>query len=927
MKRIIRMVLIVLTIILILNCVFPKSSYCLDGGALLNPIMKLFTVIADGTIDILQSSILGQEGSSFWEVDRVGNVISIILGILAGALVLVGSVALAIFFAVPTGGASVGVLIAVGTKAAIMAIGKVVITYFVVSTIASNMLPDTFTLPFIAISPEEILQNRIEIFDVNYFNIPQNVSDTGNSRILLKKTIAKWYYSLRNIAVVCLMIVLVYIGIKILVSSVADEKAKYKRMLGDWFVSMCLLFVVHYIMIFSMNIVDDVNEMIGNTLNKNGVEYIDIVDDKVYDFVEKNLDQMQNEENNNLDGIENTETANIGENSVEYSTLYINSEGKKTVRFPVDNFLAQARIKLQILDENGNQKYTQIGYMIVYVMLTIFTVIFCYIYLKRLVYIGFLILVSPFVVLTYSIDRLKDGQAQGFNTWFREYLFNLAIQPLHLILYTVFVGAAMSMASSNPVYVLVILGFILPAEKILRKLFGFEKASTPGVLSGAIGTSLAMAGIQKFFGRKPHEKIENREKIGENYNKKEDVSIKEQDANLMLGVNKDMFADDDQNDKFQVPTSESYSNNEATFNARKIEENDSIYSGKTNEQNQMSSTQTSKAQARNVQIQDAQTQNNQNMRVPNSNIKTSLRRLKDGQQNKNKAKFNIVRAAKGATRHYVQVEGQRWANKVKNTSLTREAGKIILGGSAAAVAGTAGILLGAVEGSGEKAARNAGALGAVAFKGTTSRIDSKKVDGLKDSFIKAGYGDDYSQVKKDIAVRKIKNNLENRTKLENEMGWDKKKIDEFYKDDVNAYVGSGITDFDEMVIAEKMKKDGVVSDTQQAISTIYFGNAIGTDTRKLTDKKRNEWSYTIASRTEKFNKISQQQKKIQEKYQEEINDIRNQKLNKEVEKEKIEEVKQRRNNDIHFQNVTQRMQNMQESVLTKLDAYNKYKFK
>lgn len=890
MKKIIRIVLIVLAIILILNCVFPKSSYCLDGGALLNPIMKLFTVIADGTIDILQSSILGQEGSSFWEVDRVGNIISIILGILAGALVLVGSVALAIFFAVPTGGASVGVLIAVGVKAAVMAIGKVVITYFVVSTIVSNMLPDTFTLPFIAISPEEILQNRIEIFDVNYFNIPQNVSDTGNSRILLKKTIAKWYYSLRNIAIVCLMIVLVYIGIKILVSSIADEKAKYKRMLGDWFVSMCLLFVVHYIMIFSMNIVDGVNEMIGNTLNKNGVEYIDIVDDKVYDFVEKNLDQMQNQENNNLNGIDNTGTANIGENSVEYSTLYINDEGKKTVRFPVDNFLAQARIKLQILDEDGNQKYAQIGYMIIYVMLTMFTVIFCYIYLKRLVYIGFLILVSPFVVLTYSIDRLKDGQAQGFNTWLREYLFNLAIQPLHLILYTVFVGAAMSMASSNPVYVLVILGFILPAEKVLRKLFGFEKASTPGVLSGAIGTSLAMAGIQKFFGRRPHERMENREKLGDGYDKKDDVSIKEQDANLMLSLNNNMSADDDPNDKFQVPISES--------------------------------TQIPKAQTR-----DAQPQNNQNMRVSNSNIQTPLRRLEDGQQNKNKAKFNIVRAAKGATRHYVQSEGQRWANKVKNTSLTREAGKIILGGSAAAVAGTAGILLGAVEGSGEKAARNAGALGAVAFKGTTSRIDSKRVDGLKESFIKAGYGDDYSQVKKDTAVRKIKNNLENRTKLENEMGWDKKKIDEFYKNDVNSYVGSGITDFDEMVIAEKMKRDGVVSDTQQAISTIYFGNAIGTDTRKLTDKKRNEWSYTIASRTEKFNKISQQKKKIQEKYQEEINDIRNQKLNKEIEKEKIEEVKQRKNNDIHFQDVTQRMQNMQDSVLTKLDAYNKYKFK
>ena len=46
-------------------------------------------------------------------------------------------------------------------------------------------------------------------------------------------------------------------------------------------------------------------------------------------------------------------------------------------------------------------------------------------------------MIAPFVALTYPIDKLNDGQAQGFNKWLKEYIFNLLIQPMHLLLYTI----------------------------------------------------------------------------------------------------------------------------------------------------------------------------------------------------------------------------------------------------------------------------------------------------------------------------------------------------------------------------------------------------------------------------------------------------------------------------------------------------------
>ena len=113
---------------------------------------------------------------------------------------------------------------------------------------------------------------------------------------------------------------------------------------------------------------------------------------------------------------------------------------------------------------------------------------------------AFLTLISPLVALTYCIDKLNDGSAQGFNKWFREYIFNLLIQPMHLLLYFILVGSAMSTLGDNFIYSIVAIGFMLPAEKLLRSLFGFEKASTPSMLGGAAATSLMMSGISKLTG-------------------------------------------------------------------------------------------------------------------------------------------------------------------------------------------------------------------------------------------------------------------------------------------------------------------------------------------------------------------------------------------------------------------------------------------
>ena len=59
---------------------------------------------------------------------------------------------------------------------------------------------------------------------------------------------------------------LVYVGIRIVMSSAAEDRAKYKQRLMDWIIAMCLLFFMHYLMTLAVTITESLLDSI-NTAN------------------------------------------------------------------------------------------------------------------------------------------------------------------------------------------------------------------------------------------------------------------------------------------------------------------------------------------------------------------------------------------------------------------------------------------------------------------------------------------------------------------------------------------------------------------------------------------------------------------------------------------------------------------------------------
>ena len=340
--------------------------------------------------------------------------------------------------------------------------------------------PDDFYLPLYTISPQEIFSDQVPALHINFINpktYPEETQNeegllpTYNSAKELAPQISRWYVAIRNLVLVGLMVVLLYIGIRIVISSTASDKAKYKEHIKDWIVAVLLVVFMHYIMAFALTI----TEYITSALNNNNERIAFELPDGAVDRIE----QAAQEQGVNVD---------ISTDSNGKAYLYTNLMGYARLQQQMDN-----------RDSTGNKQFNwnYIGYTIIYMVLVIYTVMFVVIYLKRVVYMAFLTVIAPLVALTYPIDKISDGQAQAFNMWLKEYVYNLLLQPFHLLLYTLLVGSVMELATNNMLYAIVTLGFLIPAEKLLRKFFGFEKANTTeSIVGGVVGGSMAMSAIR-----------------------------------------------------------------------------------------------------------------------------------------------------------------------------------------------------------------------------------------------------------------------------------------------------------------------------------------------------------------------------------------------------------------------------------------------
>ena len=441
-KNFVQKTIIAILIVLSFNFVVPTFSHAADfGGVLFGPIIDLLAAIPDACIGLMQVLFLNGEYSTGTETKLINMAQGQGIGQMLFGSYLVGS----------------------HDYAGDVAKKEKFKTDFADFSVNDNEVADViidfaeldrgwfnaggYSIPIVKYSPEKIFSGEIPALDVNFLNPKKWNTDAENEKSItqaLHSTIAGWYNALRNLAVVALLSVLLYMAIRMIISSTASDKAKYKKMIIDWLTALCLLFFLHYIMSFALTLTQFLTEGLSSA---NSV-----------------IVEVRRPDDDLAEGGSNTD-----------------------IKFKTD-LMGVCRMYMQYAEYG-----VRFPYVIMYIALVVYTIKFTWEYLKRAITMAFLTLMAPVVAITYPIDKLGDGKAQAFNMWLKEYIFNLLLQPFHLIIYVVFMESAMNIAVNNPIYAIFFLAFITPAEKLLRKFFGFDKSSTAGGSSFAGGFGGAAA--------------------------------------------------------------------------------------------------------------------------------------------------------------------------------------------------------------------------------------------------------------------------------------------------------------------------------------------------------------------------------------------------------------------------------------------------
>lgn len=302
---------------------------------------------------------------------------------------------------------------------------------------SSNGYIDNNFNPDDVVSPFSIFFNKYKLLDVNIFDITTESNMINTMRI----SISQWFYVMRNFSAAILLCILIYVGIKMSLSTIAEDKAKYKQMFGDWLVSLILIFLLQYLAIFVIYC----NNAIVNFLN---------------------------------DAFEQAELSDA-----------------------VDQIFSKSLLGMGL---------NSIMAFFVYVMISFQTMFFLIAYINRMLKVSFLIIISPLISITYSIDKMNDGKAQALNKWLKEFVYTILIQPFHCIMYLTFVNTAVALLVNSSsesailtddnqiitgVLAILCLKFINEGEKIVRKIFDFQDNNSS--TSMVAGTAMAMAFANK----------------------------------------------------------------------------------------------------------------------------------------------------------------------------------------------------------------------------------------------------------------------------------------------------------------------------------------------------------------------------------------------------------------------------------------------
>ncbi len=282
-----------------------------------------------------------------------------------------------------------------------------------------------------------------------------------------------------KLAIVAYMMMLVYIGIRILLNAGTEKNAKYKDFLLYWVQGIVILFFFPYV-----------------------IKYTIVINNAFVDFIATNKDAI------GAYGDMFTQPGVLPQEGLGMDRM---QDAMDSAQGALNSGTDYMSMMYRMAEEQGWLVFGICWTIMVKQLLSLLII-----YFKRLLMTIFLIAVFPLVMISYAIDKLADGRSQAFGNWCKEFLLNIFIQSFHAIVYVICMALILNIGNPNKHWflIVIIVTFITKGDDMLRAIFhmnGGGGDTVKSVAATALQTHAAvkLAGsarntVGKMFGQDSH---------------------------------------------------------------------------------------------------------------------------------------------------------------------------------------------------------------------------------------------------------------------------------------------------------------------------------------------------------------------------------------------------------------------------------------
>lgn len=296
---------------------------------------------------------------------------------------------------------------------------------------------------------EDLFFNRIPLLDANMFTDTAGGKEVeeGSAIQIIRNVVKIWYISFRNMAIVVIAIVIIFAGLRMAISTVAEDKANYKKMLYNWTKALIIVLIMHLFM-YSVQVAN--------------AKMLELLHDSLISKYDSQIDPDT--------GLPMSNTGQV------YNTI---------VKRAFD-----IRYKIGIPGA------------IMYLVLTIYFIRFCFIYVRRYAGLIILTILAPLVAVKQALLSVRGKNSNEFGRWLGDYITTTFLQSIHALVFLTLITSAIDLALTNIggfVIALLMLHAVTHITVLATQIFNFNSNGggqsfiselvTPGADSGPILTS------------------------------------------------------------------------------------------------------------------------------------------------------------------------------------------------------------------------------------------------------------------------------------------------------------------------------------------------------------------------------------------------------------------------------------------------------